>query len=88
MEFIFYSLCPVSVADPKKLTIAELITRINYDLAVGNFELDFATGTIRYKTSINVAGDYLSYEIISNLVKNNVAMMDKYITQILAVIDS
>lgn len=87
-EFIFYSLCPLTVSETQKLTVAELITRINYGLSVGNFDLDFATGTIRYKTSINVLGDYLSYEIIGNLVKGNVAMMDKYLPDFLAIIDS
>jgi hypothetical protein len=86
-EFIFYSICPLTASENKKLAVAELITRINYGLTVGNFELDFITGTIRYKTSINVAGDYLSYAIIGNLVKGNVAVMDKYLPEILAVID-
>ncbi len=87
-EFVFYSICPLTASETQKLAVAEFITRINYSLTVGNFDLDFATGTIRYKTSINVAGDYLSYEIIGNLVKGNIAAMDKYLPDILVVIDS
>ncbi|MGK7947779.1 MAG: YbjN domain-containing protein [Xenococcaceae cyanobacterium] len=84
-EFIFYSICPLTASEANKLAVAELITKINYGLTVGNFDLDFATGTIRYKTSINVTGDYLSYEMIDNLVKTNVTMIDKYLPNILAV---
>lgn len=87
-EFIFYSVCPLTVSEPKKLAVAELITKINYGLTVGNFDLSLATGMIRYKTSINVTGDYLSYEIINNLVQTNIAMMDKFLPDILTVIDS
>lgn len=86
-EFIFYSVCPLTPTEENKLAIAELITKINYGLTVGNFDLDFATGTIRYKTSINVKGDYLSYEMIDNLIKTNVAVMDKYLYAILATVD-
>ena len=44
--------------------IAEFLTRTNYSMIIGNFELDFADGEIRYKTSIDVQGDFLRFELI------------------------
>jgi hypothetical protein len=48
--------------------VAEFLTRANSGMVIGNFELDFADGEIRYKTSIDVEGDKLSYAIIKRLV--------------------
>ncbi|NEQ30985.1 MAG: YbjN domain-containing protein [Leptolyngbya sp. SIO4C5] len=53
---------------------------------VGNFELDFSDGEIRYKTSLDVEGDRLSQASIKQLVYTNVFTMDRYLPGIEAVI--
>lgn len=55
-------------------------------MMIGNFELDFADGEIRYKISIDVEGDRLSAALIQRLVYANVSMMDEYLPGILSVI--
>ncbi|WP_217360014.1 YbjN domain-containing protein, partial [Anabaena sp. UHCC 0253] len=60
----------------------------NYGMINGNFELDFNDGEIRYKTSIDVDGDKLSFALIKNLVYANVIMMDEYLPGIINVIES
>ncbi|MEH2032173.1 MAG: YbjN domain-containing protein [Nostoc sp.] len=87
-QFIFYSLCSVNAPEDKRLAVAELLTRANSGMLIGNFELDFADGEIRYKTSIDVEGDRLSYAIIRRLVYANVTMMDRYLPGIMSVIYS
>ncbi|MTJ53371.1 hypothetical protein FJR38_12300, partial [Anabaena sp. UHCC 0253] len=87
-QFIFYSICPVQIPEDKRLTISEFITRANYGMINGNFELDFNDGEIRYKTSIDVDGDKLSFALIKNLVYANVIMMDEYLPGIINVIES
>jgi hypothetical protein len=67
-HFVFYSICPVSVPESKRLAIAEFITRANYSTIIGNCELDFICGEIRYKTSINVEGSTLTFPQIKQLV--------------------
>jgi hypothetical protein len=67
--------------------IAEFLTRANYGMTIGNFELDYTDGEIRYKTSIDVTNDQLSPALIQTLVYINVAMMDEYLPGIQAVID-
>ncbi|MBD2563676.1 MULTISPECIES: type III secretion system chaperone family protein [Nostoc] len=86
-QFIFYSLCPITAPEDKRQAIAEFLTRANYAMMIGNFELDFSDGEIRYKTSIDIAGDRLSFALIKNLVYTNVTMMDEYLPGILLVID-
>jgi hypothetical protein len=85
-QFVFYSVCPVNAPENKRLAIAEFLTRANSGMIIGNFELDFADGEIRYKTSIDVQGDFLSFELIKQLVYANVTMMDEYLPGIMSII--
>jgi hypothetical protein len=85
-QFVFYSVCPVNAPESKRLAIAEFLTRANSGMIIGNFELDFADGEIRYKTSIDVEGDSLSSALIKRVVYANVTMMDEYLPGIMSVI--
>jgi hypothetical protein len=85
-QFVFYSVCSVNVPENKRLAVAEFITRANSGMIIGNFELDFADGEIRYKTSIDVDGDTLTSALIKRLVYANVTMMDEYLPGIMSVI--
>jgi hypothetical protein len=85
-QFIFYSLCPIAIPKPKRNKIAEFLTRANYGMTIGNFELDYTDGEIRYKTSIDVTGDRLTAALIQRLVYINVTMMDEYLPGIQAVL--
>jgi hypothetical protein len=85
-QFVFYSICPVNAPENKRLTVAEFLTRANSGMIIGNFEMDFEDGEIRYKTSIDVEGDSLSSALIKQLVYANVMMMDAYLPGIMSVI--
>ena len=87
-QFVFYSICPINAPENKLLAVAEFLTRANSGMIIGNFELDFADGEIRFKTSIDVQGDFLSFELIKQLVYANVTMMDEYLPGIKSVIES
>ncbi len=87
-QFAFYSVSPINAPENKRLPIIEFITRANYGMIMGNFEFDFMTGEIRYKTSIDVEGDNLSFALIKQMVYANVMMMDEYLPGIMAVIEA
>ncbi|NER00846.1 MAG: YbjN domain-containing protein [Cyanothece sp. SIO2G6] len=86
-KFAFYSICPSNAPEDKRGAIAEFITRANYGMVIGNFELDYSDGEIRYKTSIDVEGSILNSALIKQLVYTNVLTMDQYLPGILAVIE-
>jgi hypothetical protein len=86
-QFVFYSICPVNAPENKRTAIAEFITRANYGTIIGNFELDYDDGEIRYKTSIDVEGSNLTFDLIKQLVYTNVTMMNEYLPGILSVIE-
>lgn len=85
-RFVFYSLCPVWVPEARRLAVAEFITRANYGMLIGNFELDFVDGEVRFKTGIDVEGDRLSGALVAQVVGPNLAMMDRYLGGIMAVV--
>jgi hypothetical protein len=86
-RLLFYSLAPIMVPEARRQAMAEFITRANYGMMIGNFEMDFDDGEVRYKTSIDVDGEQLSSGLIFQLVSANVFTMDKYLPGIRAVVD-
>lgn len=85
-QFVFYSVCPVKAPEDRRHAIAEFITRANYGLILGNFELDYGDGEIRYKTSVDVEGSTLTHAMIRQMVYANVLIMDRYLPGIMNVI--
>ncbi len=85
-QFVFYSICPINVPENKRQEIAEFITRANYDMVLGNYEMDYNDGELRFKTSIDVEGSELTPELIKPVLYSNVLMMDQYLPGIMSVI--
>ncbi len=82
----FYSVLPEQVPLEKRAGAAEYITRANYGLIVGNFEMSWDTGEIRFKTSLDFEDDRLSLALVHQLVESNVSLMDMYLPGLQAVL--
>ncbi len=85
-QFVFYSVLPASAPVNKRDAAAEFITRANYGMVIGNFEMNYEDGEIRYKTSLDIEGDELSFALIKQAVYANVATVDRYLPGLMAVI--
>ena len=85
-QLIFYSISPVKVAENKRLVMAEFLSRANFGLSIGNFELNFADGEIRYKTSIAAKGNGVNSALIGQLIFANLLTMDEYLPGIMSII--
>ena len=83
---LFYTMCPLMAPEHKRPAIAELLTRANYGMSLGNFELDLRDGEIRYKTSIDVEGSRLTEALLAPLVYANRSTMDRYMPAIIDVL--
>ncbi|MGL5081986.1 MAG: YbjN domain-containing protein [Microcoleaceae cyanobacterium] len=81
-----YSVFPVRVPDQKRHTVSTFLMMVNYGMIIGNFELNFYDGEIRYKTSLDVEGDHLTSALTKHLIYTNVTTMDKYLPGIMSVI--
>lgn len=85
-QVLFYSVLPLNVPAEKRDAIAEFITRANYGMALGNFELDYNDGEVRYKTSLDVTDQEIGAGLLRPLIYTNVLMMDKYMSGLIAVV--
>ena len=65
----------------------KFITRVNYRLVVGNFELDLSDGEVNYKTAIDCDDTCVSPEMIRNLLHTNLATFDKHLPGLEAILD-
>lgn len=87
-QFVFYSTLPVNAPEVQRARMAEFITRANYGMILGNFEMEYETGEIRYKTSLDVEGAELSMPLIRQVVYANLVITDHYLPGIMRVLYS
>jgi hypothetical protein len=84
-QFLFYAVAPVKVPDEVRSDVAEYLTRANYGLRIGNFELDYRDGEVRYKSSLDFEGEKLTGQFIRNTIYPAVQTMDRYLKGLLSV---
>lgn len=84
-QFIFYAVATFRVAEEMRPRVAEYITRANYGLRIGNFEMDYSDGEVRYKCGIDFEGETLTKNLIRYHVYPAVQTMDHYLPGLLKV---
>ena len=84
-QFLFYVIAPVKAPEEVRAAVAEYITRANYGLRIGNFEMDYSDGEVRYKSSLDFEGETLTETLIKNTVYPAVQTMDFYLPGLLGV---
>jgi hypothetical protein len=77
-EVAFYSLYPDPATPDRYGAVAEFLHRANYGLVLGNFELNYADGEIRFRTGLDVENVELSSDLLTPLIYANVAQMGRY----------
>jgi hypothetical protein len=82
----FYTVSGLSVPPRRRAEVAEFITRVNYGMSVGNFELGFDDGEVRFKTSIPADGTPLNYSLLRTLLYTCAELMDSYNPMLEAVV--
>lgn len=91
---LIYTVLPVRAPESKFPEMLELLTRANWGLPLGNFEMDLSDGEIRFKTSVDVEGVPLHQPsgapaaemAITNILMANKVAMDRYLPAILGLI--
>lgn len=85
-QFVFYTGFPTKIPNKKRQTIAEVLTRANFGMAIGNFEMDLDEGEVFYKVGIDVENGQLTPALVENMVYACVFTMEKYFPAIMAVL--
>ena len=84
-SFYIYASYP-EPADKCLPAMAEFIARVNFGLKLGNFELDYEGGEVRYKAFVALEENQVpSYDLIDNAFNMPLAMFYKYAGGIAAV---
>jgi len=76
--FAFYVISPFKVPPDLRPAAAEFLTRVNYGMRVGNFEMDYSDGEVRYKSALLFDGVPLNETLIRNTIYPAVRTMDRY----------
>jgi hypothetical protein len=77
-RFIFFTFFPVYIPENIRIPMAKLLMRINYDIFLGSFEMDFIDGEMRFKTSIIYENVQLTEKMLEHLIKGNISTLDSY----------
>lgn len=56
------------VPEARRIAVCELITRINYALSIGNFEMDMRDGELLFRSGMDVEGGELTAPMVDSLV--------------------
>jgi Uncharacterized conserved protein len=85
-----YSYLEASIPENKRSAVSDFCTRVNYDLLIGNLEFNLDEGDVKYKTSIALGEniEFLTDEVIDNLIEFNYINMDKYYPGIMRILYS
>jgi hypothetical protein len=85
-QFLFYVVAPSKAPEERRAAVGEFVTRANYGLRIGNFEMDLNDGEVRYKSSLDFEGTSLTPELIRNAIYPAVQTMDRYLPGLMSVI--
>lgn len=69
-----YGILPFLIPESHQSAAMLLITQINYDMLIGNLEMDINDGEIRYKNSIDIEAVGIDDHIMEHLLQSVIAM--------------
>ena len=90
-EFLFFIVPQITLLPDMLPPAMEFITRANYGMRIGNFELDLRDGQLGFKSSLSYKGDRLSEALIDAAVAAGLRAYDEYypgLARVIAGLDS
>ncbi|MCS7035701.1 MAG: YbjN domain-containing protein [Saprospiraceae bacterium] len=86
-QTLIFTVFPSIVPESQRLRVSEFITRANYGLVVGNFEMDMGDGELRYKVTYFYDNMFPNSEtVFLKSLFTSFHMMNRYLPGIMAVI--
>lgn len=84
--FLFHSLMGLNIATQFRPGVVEYLTRVNFLLKIGNFDMDLDSGNVRFRTATPLFEETLTLEKVRVLAYANVRTMDHYFPGVMAVV--
>lgn len=82
---IFYGYCPVFVPAERRVVAVEYLTRANWGIFFGTFEMDWNDGQVCCRTSILLGPSGTVEYALERLVRSNCWTMERYVPGLIAV---
>ncbi|HIJ80291.1 MAG TPA: hypothetical protein HPP76_01120 [Desulfuromonadales bacterium] len=82
--FFYVEIAP-KVPDGRRKEAADFLTRANFGIGIGNFEMDMENGEVRYKISIDMEGGVLSHAMVNNIIRTGFSTTDRYFPAFMSV---
>lgn len=90
-QLAVYCVCSLNVPPARRAAVMELVTRANYGLRLGCFELDLDDGEVRFRASLDFEGiepsSSTSVALARSLLYTSVATMGRYAPALVDVVD-
>ena len=86
-KYIVFAVPRVKCEPENRFELAEFLTRINYRMIFGDFEMDFSDGGVRFRFPVDCDGAAPSDAMIKRSILMTAAMMNKYGNAICAVMN-
>jgi hypothetical protein len=77
-RLLMLSIFPTLAPPHLRASLAAILMRINYNLFLGHFELDFTDGEIRFKTSLIYADAKVTPKMMDAFITSNLASVDAH----------
>jgi hypothetical protein len=85
-QLLIFTVFPSIVPQSLRMRVSEFITRANYGLIVGNFEMDFSDGELRYKVTYFYDDTFPNSEtVFLKSLYTSFHMMNRYLPGVMAV---
>lgn len=69
-----YGILPFSIPESHRSAAMLLTTQLNYDMILGNLEMDLSDGEVRYKTALDIEATGMSDAVLNYLIQSVIAM--------------
>jgi len=83
---IVYTISPTGAPRQRRAEVAELVTRANWALLHGNFEMDYRDGEVRFKMSMEFDGTPMNFSLMRYLLWTGWGLVNDYQPALEAVI--
>ncbi len=85
-QFLFHALMGLNIPQQYRAAVVEFLTRVNYTLVTGNFEMNMDTGEVRFRVGLEAPNDGVSLSLVRSLIYSAIHSMDRYFPGVLAVV--
>ncbi len=79
---------PIKARPERRAAMAELLTRLNFSLNHGCWEMDYQEGDIWFRTSLALPAAEITPNAVEYLIRSNLSIVDENICRIAAVLYS